>query len=418
MSVTEPASVDDRGFGNLMRLAAYACVALGYLYAVIFTPYLTLAGFLVFTAINLAWIAAFLRLAGDHALSAREAILLMVILLALTCLALLATRLGVAFDWVLACVALGVFATNFSIRIAAMIGVGLWLACVLTIVWLDGGLTVNARQSAITLLPAFVFVVCFTTVTRLHREARAQSQQLVADLETAHRQLQAYADQVEELATTQERNRMAREIHDTLGHYLTILAVKLETAVKLEERHDARLHEELIESRRVAAECLVEVRHSIAALRPSQATTGTFSEALQQLVKTFEVTDPDIALTLDVEGVDEELAPEIRMALYRCAQEALTNIHKHAGATKVLLRLRANADQAELTVLDNGVGSRSGADGHAPGFGLLGLRERVALLGGTTSAGPEPERGWRVAMVIPIKQASPAPDPLQLEVGA
>ncbi|HKD77267.1 MAG TPA: sensor histidine kinase [Ktedonobacterales bacterium] len=401
-----------------MRLAAYAGVAVGYLYSVIFTSHLTLIGFLTFTAINLAWVATFQHLAGDHACSDQEMRSLIAILLFLACLAQLDAHVGVACDWILACVALGVVASIYPIRTTVVIGVGLWIASVAIMATLDGGFLFDARSYAFTILPAFIFVACFATVTRLHQEAREQSQQLVEDLEAAHRQLQAYANQVEELAITQERNRMAREIHDTLGHYLTILAVKLETATKLEERHDARLHEELVESRRVAAECLAEVRHSIAALRPSQATTGTFAGALQQLAKEFEAINPDVALTLDREDVDEELAPEIRMALYRCAQEALTNIHKHAGATKVLLRLRAKADQAELTVLDNGIGAQSGADGHAAGFGLLGVRERVALLGGAASSGPEPEQGWRVSVIIPLGHSHiAAPDPAQVEVG-
>src|SRR5262249_23727022 len=207
--------------------------------------------------------------------------------------------------------------------------------------------------------------------------------------------LQAYANEVEELAVTRERNRMAREIHDTLGHYLTLLAVQLETATKLHERCDPRLRDELAEARRVASECLAEVRRSVAALRPADPTAVSLTAALERLAAELEAVAPETEVVLDLEGPAQELPPELRLALYRCVQESLTNIRKHAQATKVLVRLRVDMAQAELVVLDNGIGAESSADGHEPGFGLLGMRERIALLCGTAKSTPEPGRGWR-----------------------
>jgi signal transduction histidine kinase len=127
----------------------------------------------------------------------------------------------------------------------------------------------------------------------------------------------------------------------------------------------------------------------------------------------FATTCRETAITLDLEEMTQSLSPEIAMTLYRCAQEALTNIRKHAGATKALLYLSTSdgpekEGQVELSVLDNGQGATAGSDEQAPGFGLLGMRERVTLLGGTMRAGPEPGHGWRVAVVIPSKQRGPA----------
>jgi len=223
----------------------------------------------------------------------------------------------------------------------------------------------------------------------------------VTELEEAQRQLRAYAAESEELAISRERNRMAREIHDTLGHYLTILAVQLETALKMEELGDARLHAELIEARRAAAECLAEVRSSVAALRPADLTTHSLPDALARLVSEYEALDPTIEIALDIEGSADALDLEQRLALYRCAQEALTNIRKHANASRALLRLRVDDHTVEFLALDNGRGESTGAE-HAPGFGLLGIRERLALLGGTSSIGPEPGKGWRVQVTLPI----------------
>lgn len=229
----------------------------------------------------------------------------------------------------------------------------------------------------------------------------------IRELALAHTQLQAYSTQVEELSVIRERNRIAREIHDTLGHSLTLLAVQLETATQLEARGDPRLHEELLEARQVTKACLTEVRHSVEALRPDETSAGSLQERLQRLVAEFETTCRETRITLDLEEATHPLHPELRQTLYRCVQEALTNIRKHAHATKVLLRLSTTGGQGaqvELTVLDNGQGCEPSHGYRASGFGLLGMGERVALLDGTLRAGPQPQHGWRVEVVLPLMQ--------------
>lgn len=106
-------------------------------------------------------------------------------------------------------------------------------------------------------------------------------------------------------------------------------------------------------------------------------------------------------MTLDVDGPIQRVPPAARVVLFRAAQEALTNIRKHANATKVLLRLRVVEDHAELAVIDNGPNAAS-STAPASGFGLQGMRERVALLGGTMIAQPAPEHGWRVEICLPF----------------
>lgn len=227
----------------------------------------------------------------------------------------------------------------------------------------------------------------------------------INELALAHAQLQEYSTQAEELSTMRERNRIAREIHDTLGHSLTLLAVQLETATRLEARGDPRLHEELLQARQVAKACLTDVRHSVAALRPDEASAGSLQEQLRGLVATAESSCRETRITLDLDEATHPLHPDLCQALSRCAQEALTNIRKHAHASRVLLRLSTNDEQVELTVLDNGQGSDAAAH-EQPGFGLLGMRERVELLGGQFRAGPQSRGGWRVDVVIPLKQGA------------
>ena len=223
----------------------------------------------------------------------------------------------------------------------------------------------------------------------------------ISELATSHQQLQEYSAQLEELSVIRERNRIAREIHDTLGHSLTLLAVQLETATQHEMRGDPRLHEELLEARQVAKACLTDVRHSVEALRPDDAFTDSLPERLQRLVAEFASTCRETRITLDLEEVTHELHPELCQTLYRCAQEGLTNVRKHARATKVLVRLSTSDECVELTVLDNGQAGESTRAYPASGFGLLGMGERVALLEGTLRAGPQAGHGWRVEVVLP-----------------
>ena len=400
---------------KLMDLAAYVTLAAGYLLGILaaWRP-VTLPGFALFTAGNLLWLWLFQRMErcgeGDT-VPWRYSIGMIVV----TCGVLATTWLGFQLDWLLPIVTVGVTVSIYTPRRSLPLGATMWLLTMLALLWLEWPLTVPRQratflQSLAELGSAFVFSMAFAYVLRREMEQRARGEVLVARLEAVQAQLRAQAGEVEELAVARERNRIAREIHDALGHYLTILAVQLETALKLEERGDSRLHTELLEARRVAAECLTEVRSSVAALRPADPTAVSLGAALERLARELEAALPETDIALDIEGPAQSLPSEHRAALYRCVQEALTNIHKHAHATKALVRLRVDARAAELAVLDNGDGAASGVDGHKPGFGLLGMRERIALLGGDVTARPEPGRGWRVEVRLPVPDlASGAP---------
>ena len=262
----------------------------------------------------------------------------------------------------------------------------------------------------VNLLLSFASTYGFWAIIRELAAARAALEGSNAQLAAANTRLEAYSAQAEELSAIRERNRIAREIHDTLGHALTLLAVQLETATQHEARGDRRLHEDLLEARRVAKACLTEVRHSVEALRPDDASSESLPEQLRRLVAACEATSPETRITLDLEEATHPLRPDLGLTLYRCAQEALTNIRKHAHTTKVLLRLSTTGGpegQVELTVLDNGQGSTSLDEEPTSGFGLRGMRERVALLGGTLRAGPDPGHGWRVEVVLPCEHRGP-----------
>jgi signal transduction histidine kinase len=399
----------------LMNWMGFAAVVTGYFVTLLTASHLTFAGVFWLTAGNVLWLALYTYMI-TRKITDRTYLLLLAAMTAVALLVVLASLLSGGLDWLLPVLMIGVISGVFPWRWSLFASLAMWLFTSAVIYFhnnpyaftrLDG----NSLQGPISLLPAFVFPFCFALIVRQHQVERERAETLLAQLNDAHRQLLAHASEAEDLAIAHERNRMAREIHDTLGHYLTVLAVQLETAIKLEERTDARLRDDLVEARGIVAQCLAEVRHSVAALRPTDLTATSLPEALRRLVAESEARLPDTIVTLDIEGPVEQLAPETHTALYRCAQEALTNVRKHAAASNVLVRLRVSpspddgAGRVELTVLDNGRGADAGpqaADAHQRGFGLLGMRERLALLGGDVSSGAEPGRGWRVEVQIPL----------------
>lgn len=396
-------------FDNMLDATAYIVVCVGALVALLQASPASTAGIALVIGGTLAWLLLF-RAFSSRTLTIGQATLAHLTMIALTFLALSATWLGAGLDWLLALATVALLPFRVPLARAILFALFVWAGTVTTLALFE----LPARPDLLifnvsTLTPAFLFCFLFPLAVRREGIERARAEALVTELEGAQRQLRAYAAESEELAISRERNRMAREIHDTLGHYLTILAVQLETALKMEELGDGRLHAELVEARRAAAECLAEVRRSVAALRPADLTTLSLPDALARLVSEYEALDPTIEIALDVEGSTDPLDLEQRLALYRCAQEALTNIRKHANASRALLRLRVDESKAEFLALDDGRGASSDSE-NAPGFGLLGIRERVALLGGTSSIGPEPGKGWRVQVTLPIQRNAPDPE--------
>ncbi len=391
--------------GVLINLLGYGTALAGYIFTLLATQPLTLPLFLAFTAANVLWFACFAILTSYDSDSMEY--LAHLLLLGLAVATIWAAALifaGLALDWLLPIVTIVVFLMVYPTRAAIIASVA--IAAITMLIEITASIrhghpSSQILQDQLTLLPAFLYAFTFPFFMR-QQQQRRRAEELVAQLEAAQAQLRAHADQVEELAVSRERNRMAREIHDILGHYLTILAVQLETALKLEERGDPRLHDELLEARRAAAESLAEVRQSVSALRPTDLSHATLTEALARLVHEFAATLPETEIVLDAEGDIDALAPELRVTLYRCVQEALTNIRKHAQASKALVRLRVAGGQGELTVLDNGQGVADGSQTSPSGFGLQGIRERIALVGGSVMAGPEPGGGWRVEATLPV----------------
>jgi signal transduction histidine kinase len=245
----------------------------------------------------------------------------------------------------------------------------------------------------------FIFFIAISVSLIQQQQERQRAERLLAELEAAHRQLQAYAVQVEALAVAEERNRLAREIHDSLGHYLTTITVQLEAARKLIATRPERAAEAVAKAQYLAREGLAAVRRSVAALRASPLDTAALGEAIGEVMGNIRATG--IATTFTIEGEPCPLPIQTKTALYRAAQEGLTNVRKHASASAVQVALAYESERVVLTISDNGTGRRGE---QAEGFGLLGLRERMALLGGSLEAGDRPEGGFRLRVEVPVKE--------------
>jgi signal transduction histidine kinase len=259
--------------------------------------------------------------------------------------------------------------------------------------WGDALRWVSLTELALNYATAFGFTIAFTLITRQAIVAKAQGDVLRRDLEEANTRLRQFASQAEELATTRERNRLAREIHDGVGHYLTVVKTQLDAAAALLPAQPERAREVVTTAGRLAAEALDDVRRSVGALR-TQDTPRPLAEALAALV-----ANGQPAPALAVEGPPRSLPSAVEHALFRAAQEGVTNLTRHARAQTAWLRLDFRApDRVRLEVEDDGAGPAAPL---RDGVGLAGLRERIALLGGSVETEPRPGGGFRLRVEVP-----------------
>jgi signal transduction histidine kinase len=249
----------------------------------------------------------------------------------------------------------------------------------------------------LSIAASLVFTLIFTSIALRESSARREIQRLATDLRKANQRLSEYAAQVDELATMRERNRVAREIHDNLGHYLTVVNVQIEAAKTIMDSQPDKAQDALDKAQNLTQEGLAAVRHSVSALRESPLENQTLAEALEKLAA--ELREAGLVTELAIEGEPEERDPKIELTLYRAVQEGLTNVRKHARASRVDIWLRYTPEQTSLTVKDNGVGTNL-ADRHSGSFGLIGIQERVQLLNGRMTIESAPQQGFQFTITL------------------
>lgn len=266
--------------------------------------------------------------------------------------------------------------------------------------WLSSGIELHYF---VLFIIANALVITIAHIVLKEKTNRRRAEELFAELQVSHRQLKEYTGQMAELAATKERNRLVRDIHDALGHYLTVINVQLEKALALREKKPQEAEQAVTNAKRLASEALQDVRRSVSALRTSEELPE-FAPSLRTLVERMQ--NESCRVELNMQGNEESYSKQGLLALYRVAQEGLTNIQKHAQASRVWVDLQFGEHEARLILRDNGCGfnltrwqqTEPGRDG---GYGLQGGQERLALLGGNLLVESMPGQGTTLQVTLP-----------------
>lgn len=266
--------------------------------------------------------------------------------------------------------------------------------------------------ATISNLIGFVLVMGFVPVIglviRRDEQSRRRTEQLLADLRKSHLKLQAYSEQVAELAAVEERNRLARDIHDSVGHYLTAVNIQLEKALAYRERDPQEAAEAVREAKQAAGEALADVRRSVSALRNPE-DRFSLRQALEDMVQGID--RDQIQLNFRFHGDEAGYSRAVLMVLFRAAQEGLTNIQKHAQASSVTLEVSMDDQQAQLLLRDDGRGFDptvlSDARDGQQGYGLRGIRERIEAVRGRLTLMSKPQQGTELLITVPRQWLAP-----------
>ena len=252
---------------------------------------------------------------------------------------------------------------------------------------------VSVFQTNVIILFTLVLLFVFLLVDALLSVHKNQQK-----LASAHAQLQQYALQVEGQAALQERNRIAREIHDSLGHSLTAQTILLENVLLFWEQDAERAKSYLLEAKDSSYQALKDVSRAVAALRDSPQTDKPLQAAIPELLNKVCQSTP-MTPTCEIQ-IATLLSNELSLAAYRIVQEALTNAVKHSQATQLSVQLSTKPQSLYVQVLDNGKGFDPSKN--TTGFGLRGMKERASALGGTCQIWSSPGAGCRISVILPL----------------
>lgn len=240
----------------------------------------------------------------------------------------------------------------------------------------------------------FLFLFLHLLVDAILAERNGQAQ-----LAAANTRLRQYALRVEELAIAQERNRIARDLHDSLGHSLTVFNIHIGAALRLLHTDLPEAEALLLEVKDMGAQAMQEVRQSVTLLRADALQGRSLKAAISSLVKDFD-RHTGIMPTVTYEIV-QPLATELEFTLFRLVQESLTNICKHTAATEVSIDIQQLDREIILIVRDNGSGFDLG--NNLTGFGLQGMQERTMALGGALKITTAPDLGCQIQVTFPVR---------------
>jgi signal transduction histidine kinase len=277
------------------------------------------------------------------------------------------------------------------------------------------GVLVNTGSRPGRAIPELaVFAIAWVIGDNLHTR-RAY----LAELEARAARLEREREEKAERAVIEERNRIARELHDVIAHNVSVMVVQASAGEELFDRDPRRARESLAAVASTGRDALAELRRLLGVIRAEEEPEGGAAyapqpgiEYLDDLVR--QVQETGLAVELSVLGEPRELPEGVGLCAYRIVQEALTNTLKHADASRADVSVRYVENALELQVLDDGHGGSPAGngggygDGEAGGHGLIGMRERVAMFGGELMARPRGGGdGFEVRARLPLEEARP-----------
>lgn len=253
-------------------------------------------------------------------------------------------------------------------------------------------------------IPLLLFVIIYVTLYMRQNEARDQAQTLLKELEAANQQLSEYAAQVEDLTITAERQRLARDLHDTLSQGLAGLILQLEAVdAHLKNDRTARATEILEQSMEHARQTLADARRTISNLRDHSREFPDLKGAINDEVNRFEKAT---GLSCQLEFlVSDRVSDEIDETIMRIISEALTNIARHASAGQVAIDIIQQDNRLQIEIKDDGNGFDP--DSVGPGhYGLIGMQERTRIVGSSMEIDSHPGRGTILKFDLPLDQTN------------
>jgi signal transduction histidine kinase len=278
-------------------------------------------------------------------------------------------------------------------RPQAIAGTAIGFACIAVVARVDERLGLEEAVSGIL----FGGTVSLIAYALRRRERRA------AELEEQAARLEREREEAERAAVSGERRRIARELHDVISHSITLMTVQAGAARLLLTEDPERAWEPVLSVEETGRHALAELRRLLGILRPEEGEAALAPQpGLARLDDLLAQTRRGgLPVELAVAGAPRALPPGVDLTAYRIVQEALTNTRKHAGPAHAHVSLRYGVELLELEVTDDGPAPTSGGDG--AGHGLVGMRERVALYGGTLEAGPQSRGGFAVRVRLPVE---------------
>lgn len=251
----------------------------------------------------------------------------------------------------------------------------------------------------LSLINLFVFIFYMVILVLAQTSEKESIIFLNRELRAANEKLEEYANESARMAETRERNRLAREIHDTLGHSLTGIITGIEACIMLMDIAPEATKEQLRAIAEVARTGIIDVRHSVKALHPDALETMDLEEALNKLIDSS-MRSTGVSITFNLDADLSHLDQDEEDVVYRVVQESITNAIRHGKATEIHVAISRMGEELHIIIRDNG----RGCSEVTPGFGLHHMKERLEMLGGMLVY--KGNDGFTIRAVIPVRRGT------------